>query len=199
MQHRPGAPQSEAGIRDERGQGLVEYALILAIVSLGAVMSLGFVSNKINTLFSKTGNSLNTVEIASGAGVAGTGSGGSGGTGSGGTGSGATDTTAPTLAITFPADGATGVTTNPTYTGTCGTAVGDLPTITINVVRVAGNPDSGSPYGPFTTTCSGGTWSFAHPGPGASQGLKNGRTYQVTASQSDSSGNTSSDTNEFTT
>jgi len=88
---------------------------------------------------------------------------------------------------------------NLTYTGTCGTAAGDLSTITLNVVRVAGNPDSGSPYGPFTTNCSGGTWSFAQPGPGASQGLKNGRTYQVTVSQSDASGNTATDTNEFTT
>ena len=33
---------------------------------------------------------------------------------------------------------------------------------------------------------------FAQPGPGASQGLKNGRTYQVTATQSDGSGNTGS-------
>jgi len=176
------APQMKAAIGDERGQGLVEYALIIAIVSLGAVASLGFLSGKINTLFSRAGNSLNTVEIAAGSG------GGGGG-----------DTTAPSLVVNFPADGATGVSMNLTYTGTCGAAAGDLPTITINVVRVAGNPDNASPYGPFTTTCSGGTWSFAQPGPGASQGLKNGRTYQVTASQSDSSGNIGSDTNQFST
>ena len=172
-------------LRDERGQGLVEYALIIAIVSLGAVFSLGFLSGKINTLFSKAGNSLDTVTIAAGSG--------------GGGGGGGSDTTAPTFAISVPADGATSVSMNPTYTGTCGTAPGDLPTITITVVRVAGNPDSGSPYGPFTATCSAGSWSFTHPGPGASQGLKNGRTYQVTASQTDSSGNTGSDTNQFTT
>jgi len=46
---------------EESGQGLVEYALIIAIVSLGAVVALGFLSGKINTLFSKAGNSLNTV------------------------------------------------------------------------------------------------------------------------------------------
>ena len=46
---------------DEHGQGLVEYALIIAIVSLGAVVALGFLSGKINGLFSKAGNSLNTV------------------------------------------------------------------------------------------------------------------------------------------
>ncbi len=46
---------------EESGQGLVEYALIIAIVSLGAIVALGFLSGKINTLFSKAGNSLNTV------------------------------------------------------------------------------------------------------------------------------------------
>jgi len=49
-------------VRDEEsGQGLVEYALIIAIVSLGAVLALGFLSGKINDLFSKAGNKLNTV------------------------------------------------------------------------------------------------------------------------------------------
>jgi pilus assembly protein Flp/PilA len=49
-------------VRDEEsGQGLVEYALIIAIVSLGAVVALGFLSGKINTLFSRSGNSINKV------------------------------------------------------------------------------------------------------------------------------------------
>ena len=49
-------------VRDEEsGQGLVEYALIIAIVSLGAVLALGFLSGRINDLFSKAGNSLNTL------------------------------------------------------------------------------------------------------------------------------------------
>jgi Flp pilus assembly pilin Flp len=52
--------------RDERGQGLVEYALILALVSLAAIVALGFMSGKINSLFSKTGNSLNSVNIGAG-------------------------------------------------------------------------------------------------------------------------------------
>ena len=46
----------------ESGQGLVEYALIIALVSLAAVAALGFLSGKINGLFLKTGNVLNTVE-----------------------------------------------------------------------------------------------------------------------------------------
>jgi len=46
---------------EESGQGLVEYALIIALVSLAAVAALGFLSGKINTLFSKAGNTLSTV------------------------------------------------------------------------------------------------------------------------------------------
>jgi pilus assembly protein Flp/PilA len=46
---------------NESGQGLVEYALIIALVSLAAVAALGFLSGKINTLFSKAGNVLNGV------------------------------------------------------------------------------------------------------------------------------------------
>ena len=45
----------------ESGQGLVEYALIIALVSLAAVAALGFLSGKINGLFLKTGNVLNNV------------------------------------------------------------------------------------------------------------------------------------------
>jgi pilus assembly protein Flp/PilA len=52
--------------RDESGQGLVEYALIIALVSLAAIVALGFLSGKINDLFSKAGNSLNGVEVAAG-------------------------------------------------------------------------------------------------------------------------------------
>ena len=48
---------------DESGQGLVEYALIIAIVSLGAIVALGFLSGKINTLFSKAGNTLDTQTV----------------------------------------------------------------------------------------------------------------------------------------
>ncbi len=46
---------------DESGQGLVEYALIIALVSLAAIAALGFLSGEINDLFRKTGNVLNNV------------------------------------------------------------------------------------------------------------------------------------------
>lgn len=55
--------------REERGQGLVEYALIIALVGLAAIVALGFLSGKINTLFSKAGNSLNNVPVAAGGGT----------------------------------------------------------------------------------------------------------------------------------
>jgi Flp pilus assembly pilin Flp len=45
----------------ESGQALVEYALIIALVSLAAILALTFLSGKINELFSKAGNTLNTV------------------------------------------------------------------------------------------------------------------------------------------
>ena len=44
---------------NEEGQTLVEYGLIIAIIALGAVLALTFLSGKINDLFSKTGNKLN--------------------------------------------------------------------------------------------------------------------------------------------
>ena len=49
----------------ERGQTLVEYALIIALVSLAAIAALGFLSGKIQGVFSKAGNSLNAIEVAS--------------------------------------------------------------------------------------------------------------------------------------
>jgi Flp pilus assembly pilin Flp len=166
----PSAAAPAQSIRDERGQGLVEYALIIALVSVAAVGSLGFLSGKINELYMKAGNSLASTEVAAVGGGATESTDGDGGGGGGG------DTVAPALLVATPTEGATGVDTNPTYTGTCGTADGDQSVITINVVRVAGNPDSGSPYGPFTAICSSaGTWDLTHPGPGASQGLKRRR------------------------
>jgi Flp pilus assembly pilin Flp len=42
----------------ERGQGLVEYALIIVVVSLGVIASLTFLRGEIRGLFSKAGSSL---------------------------------------------------------------------------------------------------------------------------------------------
>ncbi len=48
---------------EERGQGLVEYALIIAIVSLGAIAALTFLRDNITGLFSKAGSSVNGVHV----------------------------------------------------------------------------------------------------------------------------------------
>ena len=42
----------------ERGQGLVEYALIIALVSIAVIVGLIFLYPKINELFSRAGSSL---------------------------------------------------------------------------------------------------------------------------------------------
>lgn len=50
---------------NEEGQTLVEYGLIIAIIALGCVLALGFLSGKIQDLFSKTGNKLNAPPVVS--------------------------------------------------------------------------------------------------------------------------------------
>ena len=45
---------------EETGQTLVEYALIIAVVGIGSLVALQFLSGKISNLFTKTGNTLNT-------------------------------------------------------------------------------------------------------------------------------------------
>jgi Flp pilus assembly pilin Flp len=62
-------------LRQERGQTLVEYALIIAVVSLGALAALGFLTGRIQNLFSKTGNSLEAVSIGGSSSGSGSGSG----------------------------------------------------------------------------------------------------------------------------
>ncbi len=43
---------------EESGQTLVEYALIITLVAVAAVAALGFLSGKIQGLFSNAGNSV---------------------------------------------------------------------------------------------------------------------------------------------
>ena len=45
-------------VKSETGQTLVEYALIISLIAIAAVLALGFLSGKINGLFSKTGSQL---------------------------------------------------------------------------------------------------------------------------------------------
>ncbi len=51
---------------DESGQGLVEYALIAALIAVGAVCAMDTLAVKINTVFSALGSILtNAVSILS--------------------------------------------------------------------------------------------------------------------------------------
>jgi pilus assembly protein Flp/PilA len=45
-------------LRDERGQGLVEYALIVALVSLVAISALKFLGSKASNTLNNAANSL---------------------------------------------------------------------------------------------------------------------------------------------
>jgi len=45
-------------LNDESGQDLIEYALIAALIALGAIVAMGSLSNKISNEFNTVGNSL---------------------------------------------------------------------------------------------------------------------------------------------
>ncbi len=44
--------------RDERGQGLAEYALILALIAVLAIAAVTFLGGQINTILSNVGNKI---------------------------------------------------------------------------------------------------------------------------------------------
>ena len=45
-------------IEETEGQGLVEYALIIAFIAVVVIVAMIFLQGKISTLFSRVGNSL---------------------------------------------------------------------------------------------------------------------------------------------
>ena len=47
-------------MKSEKGQGLVEYALILVLVALAVILVLSYLSGGINSAFSKVNSALNT-------------------------------------------------------------------------------------------------------------------------------------------
>jgi pilus assembly protein Flp/PilA len=49
-----------ASLRDprEEGQGLAEYALILALIAIVAIVALIFLGNQVSTILSKVGSSV---------------------------------------------------------------------------------------------------------------------------------------------
>jgi pilus assembly protein Flp/PilA len=44
--------------RDEDGQGLAEYALILALIAIIAIVALLFLGNQVSSILSNVGNSI---------------------------------------------------------------------------------------------------------------------------------------------
>ena len=44
--------------RDEQGQGLAEYALILALIAIVAIVALIFLGNQVSTILSTIGGSI---------------------------------------------------------------------------------------------------------------------------------------------
>ena len=44
--------------RDERGQGLAEYALILALIAIIAIIALIFLGGQVSKILSNVGNSI---------------------------------------------------------------------------------------------------------------------------------------------
>ncbi|MEG1547260.1 MAG: Flp family type IVb pilin [Clostridia bacterium] len=45
-------------LRDESGQGMVEYGLIIALVAIGVIIALTAMSGKIKDIFTKTAEKL---------------------------------------------------------------------------------------------------------------------------------------------
>jgi len=45
-------------LRDEEGQGLVEYALIIAIIAIAVIVAMVFLKDQIANVFSNIGNNL---------------------------------------------------------------------------------------------------------------------------------------------
>ncbi len=44
--------------RDEEGQGLVEYALIIAVIAIAVIVAMVFLREQIQNIFSNIGNNL---------------------------------------------------------------------------------------------------------------------------------------------
>jgi pilus assembly protein Flp/PilA len=44
--------------KDESGQDLIEYALVVALIAFAAIAGMNFVASEINVAFSKIGNKL---------------------------------------------------------------------------------------------------------------------------------------------
>ena len=50
--------EQQGGLVEERGQTFAEYALILAVISIGLIVALTFLQHQLSSLFSYVGNSF---------------------------------------------------------------------------------------------------------------------------------------------
>lgn len=49
-------------LKDEDGQGMVEYAIIIGLIAVAAIITLIAMRNRINSLFGKAANGLNQAD-----------------------------------------------------------------------------------------------------------------------------------------
>ena len=47
-----------AFLRDDEGQGLVEYALIIAVIAIAVIVAMIFLRGQLENIFSNVGNNL---------------------------------------------------------------------------------------------------------------------------------------------
>ena len=50
--------RARLGVSDETGQTLVEYALIISLIAVAAIIALTFLSDGINSIFSQIGSAI---------------------------------------------------------------------------------------------------------------------------------------------
>lgn len=48
-------------LKNEKGQGLVEYALIVVLIALAAIVAMQFLGGSVNNTFSNAGQTLSTL------------------------------------------------------------------------------------------------------------------------------------------
>lgn len=48
----------KASLRNENGQGMVEYGLLLALIAVAVIVVLGTMGNQLNTMFTNVSNKL---------------------------------------------------------------------------------------------------------------------------------------------
>ena len=60
-------------LRDEKGQGMVEYGLILALVAIAAIVALSVLGKNVKNMFNAVNNALGTADIEGANGITGAG------------------------------------------------------------------------------------------------------------------------------